>query len=110
MFRVTRRHLLIALLLGFLVSGGVGILILRARSLQMRLPRVAVGMTGTEAEEILGVPRLVLSRTNGRGHCRIWVDQLWQVDILTGPDNRIERIGCVPSNSTTRRTIGWLFQ
>ena len=107
---LSRRQLLISLLLLAVLLVCSTVLILRARSLQTRLPRVAVGMTGTEAEQILGSPVLVLSRTNGRGHCWVWVDQLWQVDILTGPDDRVETIGCAPSDSATRRAIGWLFQ
>jgi hypothetical protein len=38
-----------------------------------------------------------------------WVDQLWQVDVLTGPDGRAESIGCVPSDSLYRRTVGRLI-
>jgi alcohol dehydrogenase (cytochrome c) len=32
--------------------------------------------------------------------------QLWQVDVLTGPDGRTESVGCVPSDSFCRRTLG----
>lgn len=106
---LSRRQLLVSLLLAVLAVSAT-VMILRARSLRSRLTRVTVGMTGTQAEEILGAPVLVLPRSSGRGVAMVWGDQLWQVDVLTGPDDRIEKIGCVPSDSATRRIFGWLFQ
>ena len=85
------------------------VLAMRARSLRSRLPRVTIGMTGTHAEEILGAPVRVLPRSTGEGVTMVWVDQLWQVDVLTGPNDRIEQIGCVPADSATRLMFGWLF-
>jgi hypothetical protein len=105
----TRRRLILAVSLLALLLATAGILYLRAHSLQSQLPRITVGMTGAEAQQILGPPYLKLNRTNGRGTLRVWVDQMWQVDLLTTPDDRIERVTCSPSNSATRRMLGWLF-
>jgi hypothetical protein len=107
--RLTRRRSILAILLGLVLLVTGGVLYLRAHSLQSRLPRIAVGMTGKEAKQILGPPYLTLSRTNARGELFTWVDQMWQVDVLTTPDDRIERVTCVPSNSPTRRLLSWVF-
>lgn len=103
----TQKRLIFGLATGLLLVLIAVTFYLRTHSLRDRLDRVAVGMSRREAEEILGPPVLDLSRSNGRGHSLVWVDQLWQVDLVTGPDDRIERIGCVPSDSTTRRITNW---
>lgn len=108
--RITRRRMIVAILLGLVLLVAGGVFYLRAHSLQSKLPRITVGMTGAEARQILGPPYLTLNRTNGRGTLLCWVDQMWQVDLLTTSDDRIERVTCTPSNSPTRRMVGWLFQ
>ena len=105
----TRRQLLFALPLGLLFLAIVVVVIGIRTGLQSRLAEVSIGMTRAEVEAILGPPAIVLRRTNGRGHASAWVDQFWQVDVITGPDGRVERIGCVPSDSAFRRTIGRLL-
>lgn len=105
----TRRQLLFALPLGLLFLAIVVVVIGSRTGLQSRLAEVSIGMTRAEVEAILGPPAIVLPRTNGRGHASAWVDQFWQVDVITGPDGRVERIGCVPSDSAFRRTIGRLL-
>ena len=107
--RLTRRRLILAILLGLVLLVAGGVFYLRAHSLQSKLPRIAVGMTGTAAKQILGPPYLTLSRTNARGEMFTWIDQMWQVDVLTTPDDRIERVTCAPSDSQTRRMLSWLF-
>lgn len=66
-------------------------------------------MPREQVEGILGPLVLVLHRTGGRGFLLSWVDQFWQVDVLTDPDGRAESIGCVPSDSVYRRTVGRLI-
>ena len=105
----TRRQLLIALPLGLLLLAIVVVVIGIQPGLQSRLAQVKIGMTRAEVETILGPPALVLPRTNHRGHLSAWVDQFWQVDVINGPDGRVERVSCMPSDSAFRRTIGRLL-
>ena len=69
---------------------------------------ISLGMPREEVEGLLGPPVLVLPRTGGRGFALAWVDQFWQVDVRTGPDGRVESVGCKPSDSFYRRTVGRL--
>jgi hypothetical protein len=106
----TRRHLLIALPLGILLVAVLAVVMVGSgNGLRSRLTEVKIGMTRAEVETILGPPALVLPRTNNLGHLSAWVDQFWQVDVITGPDGRVERVGCVPSDSAFRRTVGRLL-
>ncbi len=105
----TRRRLLFALLIGLLFLAIMVVVVGSRTGLQSRFTDVKIGMTQAEVETILGPPILVLQRTNGRGHASAWVDQFWQIDVITGPDGRVERVGCVPSDSAFRRTIGRLL-
>ena len=104
----TRRQLRIALPVVLLLAAVV-IVVVSGMGLPSRLTEVQVGMTRAEAEAILGPPALVLPRTNRRGHLSAWVDQFWQVDVITGPDGRVERISCGPSDRASHRTIGWFL-
>lgn len=70
----TRRRLILAVSLLALLLATAGILYLRSDSLQSQLPRITVGMTGSEAKQILGPPYLTLSCTNGRGVMFTWGD------------------------------------
>jgi hypothetical protein len=103
----TRRHLLVAVLVVFLllVIGNV-LLLARGQGLKSRLGLISVGMPRDQVESILGPPVVILGRASGKGSALIWVDQLWQVDVLTGPDGRTESMSCVPSDSLLRRTVG----
>lgn len=109
---LTRRRLLVAvplvvLLLVVLLLGAVSVLLLaRGQDLKSRAALISVGMPREQVEGILGPPVLVLKRTAGRGTLLSWVDQLWQVDILTGPDGRVESVEYKPSDSFVRRTVG----
>jgi hypothetical protein len=66
-------------------------------------------MPRDEVEGVLGPPDLVLPRTGDRGFLLSWVDQLWQVDVLTDREGRVESVDCVPSQSALRRTVGRVF-
>ena len=106
----TRRQLLIALPLGLLLLAALAVVMLGSgRGLRSRLAEIQIGMTQAEVEAIFGPPAIQLPRTNGRGHLSAWVDQFWQVDVVTGPAGRVERVSCVPSNSVFHRTIGRLL-
>jgi hypothetical protein len=107
---VTRRRLLVAVPLAvlLLVAGAV-LLLARGEDLKARAARISVGMPRAEVEGLLGPPVLTLPRTGGRGTALVWVDQLWQVSVRTGPDGRVEDIECVPSDSALRRTVGRLI-
>ena len=85
------------------------LLISRGEDLKSRSAVISVGMPREQVEDILGPPVLVLDRTGGRGAALIWVDQFWQVDVVTGPDGRVESLGCMPSDSLYRRTVGRLI-
>ena len=103
---LTRRHLVITAGLVALVLAAVGVVRLAlVPDLRSRAEMISIGMPREQVEELLGRPVLVLQRTGGRGTALAWVDQLWQLDVLTGPDGRVERIGCVPSDSMLRRTM-----
>jgi hypothetical protein len=107
---LTRRRLLIAVPLVLLLLVAVDILLLaRGQDLKSRSALISVGMPREQVEDLLGPPVLVLQRTGGRGTLLCWVDQFWQVDVLTGPDGRAESVGCMPSDSLYRRTVGRLI-
>jgi hypothetical protein len=107
---LTRRRLLIAVPLVVVLLAAVAVLLLaRGQDLKSRSAQIAVGMPREEVEGLLGPPVLVLQRTGGRGFLLSWVDQFWQVDVLTGPDGRVESIGYMPSDSFYRRTVGRLI-
>ena len=105
----TRRQLLISLPLALLLLAILVVVLGLRNGLRSRLAEVRIGMTQAEVEAILGPPALVLPRTNHRGHLSAWVDQFWQVDVINGPDGRVERVSCMPSDSAFRRTIGRLL-
>jgi hypothetical protein len=103
----TRRFLLIAIPPVVLLVLTVAVLLLaRGQSLKSRLAQISVGMPREQVEGILGPPVVTLPRSGGRGAALIWVDQLWQVTVRTGPDGRAESMECVPSDSFLRRTVG----
>jgi hypothetical protein len=108
----TRRRLLVAAALGILVAAvafPVAVaLVTRGEGLKSRAARITVGMPRELVEGVLGRPVLILQRTGGRGSLLCWVDQFWQVDVLTGPDGRAESVECKPSDSLYRRTVGRL--
>jgi len=107
---VTRRRLLIAVPLVVLLLAAVDILFLaRGQNLKSRSALISFGMPRRQVESILGPPVLVLPRPAGKGAALIWIDWLWQVDVVTGPDGRAESIRCIPSDSLYRRTVGRLI-
>ena len=106
----TRRQLLIAIPLGLLLLAALALIVVGSRNgLRSRLAEIKIGMTQAEVEAILGPPAINLPRTNNRGHMSAWVDKFWQVDVITGPDGRVERLSCAPSDSAYHRTIGRLL-
>ena len=108
---ITRRHLLIAISLIVLILAAMATLLLADRhNLKSRSTMISVGMSQEQVEEQLGPPELVLSRRAGKGAALIWVDQFWQVDVVTDPDGRVESVGCMPSDSWYRRTVGRLIR
>lgn len=107
----TRRHLSIAAAIVALILFGVAVFLLsRVQDLRSRAAPISAGMSREQVEGILGPPELTLRRSSGKGDCLVWTDQLWQVDVLTGPDGRVQSIGCIPSDSAYRRTIGRLIR
>jgi hypothetical protein len=105
--RRTRRRLLIILPLVALLLGAVAVLLLsRGQGLKSRAAQVSVGMSRDQVVGVLGRPVLVLRRSSGKGELLAWVDQMWQVDVLTGPDGRVESVELKPSDSFLRRTVG----
>ena len=110
--RPTRRQLLFALPLGLLLLAAVAVAVVvvgNRNGLRSRLAEIKIGMKQAEVEAIFGPPAIHLDRTNGRGHLSAWVDQFWQVDVITGPDGRVEKLNCMPSDSAFHRTIGRLL-
>jgi hypothetical protein len=103
---VTRRRLLMAVAVAAPVLVAVGILIFAQGDLKSRSALIAVGMPREQVEGVLGPPVLTLHRSSGTGEALIWTDQLWQLNIVTGTDDRTESIECVPSDSLYRRTLG----
>jgi hypothetical protein len=109
--RPRRRFLLIAVPLAFLLFVAVGapFLFLRGQNLKTRSALISAGMSREQIEEILGPPVVVLGRASGKGEALIWVDQLWQLNVRTDPDGRVESVEYVPSDSLYRRTLGRLL-
>jgi hypothetical protein len=107
---LTRRRLLIAVpLIVLLLIAFAGFLLVRGPDLRSRAAQISVGMPREEAEEMLGPPVLVLPRSSGKGAALIWVDQFWQLNVRTGPDDRVESVDYMPSDSLYRRTVGRLI-
>ncbi len=105
-----RLCLLIAVpLIGLFLVAVAVLLCADAQDLKSRSGRISVGMPREQVEGILGPPVVVLRRPAGRGAALVWVDQFWQVDVVTGPDGRAESVGCVPSDSLYRWTVGRLI-
>jgi hypothetical protein len=76
------------------------------RNLKGRLTLISAGMTRAEVESILGRPVLSLDRAPpGTGEVLVWVDQLWQVDVILDGDGLVVRSSCVPSDSFLQRTV-----
>jgi hypothetical protein len=77
------------------------------RGLKNRLSLVSPGMTREQVEVIFGPPVLFLHDGQpGMGGVLVWVDQLWQVDVILDRDGRVIRCGCTRSYSALNRTIG----
>src|SRR5262245_14806561 len=110
---LTRRWLLIAVPLVVLLLVVVAVFFLTGESLRSRSERITVGMPREQVVDLLGRPELELPRTThdrgDRGALLVWVDQFWQVDVLTGPDGRVESVDYTPSDSFYRRTLGRLI-
>lgn len=102
----TRRRQFVAVALGAFILVVIVVLVFALREgLKSRSARISVGMPSELVEEILGTPVLTLPRTGGRGYLLVWTDQLWQLDVTTGRDGRVESVGCMPSDSMFRRTM-----
>ena len=106
--RFGRRPLFIAVPLTALILATLAVILLtRGHDLKARLALVSPGMTREQVEGVLGPPLLVMRKgPTGTGDALVWVDQLWQVDVVIGPDGRVIRCGCTPSDSLFRRTVG----
>ena len=77
------------------------------RDLKTRLSLVSRGMTREQVEGIFGPPVLFLPDGQpGMGGVLIWVDQLWQADVILDRDGRVVRSGCTRSYSALNRIIG----
>lgn len=87
----------------------IAIVVIRAqfRGLKTRMSQVSPGMTREQVEEMFGPPVLFLVNGQpGMGGVLVWVDQLWQVDVILDRDGRVIRCGCTRSYSALNRTIG----
>lgn len=104
----TRRRLFIGvpLVAVLLVVGLVVLFLVTGTDLKARSALITVGMTHEQVEDLLGPPVLVLRRADDKGKLMCWVDQLWQVDVRTDADGHVESVGCVPSHSFIRGTVG----
>jgi len=110
MTRISRSRLFIAVPLTAVLLATLTVLLLaRSQDIKSRSALIVVGMPRGQVEQSLGLPVLVLQRSAGRGAALSWTDQFWQVDVLTGPDGRVESIGCIPSDSLYGRTVGRLL-
>jgi hypothetical protein len=87
----------------------IAIVVLRSefRDLQTRVSKVSPGMTREEVEVLFGPPALFLrDRQPGLGGTLVWVDQLWQADVVLDRDGKVVRTGCTRSYSALNRIIG----
>lgn len=77
------------------------------RGLPGRLSMVSPGMTRSQVESLFGPPALFLrDRRPGSGGTLVWVDQLWQVDVILDQDGNVVRSGCTRSYSALNRALG----
>jgi len=111
MVRFGRRRLLIAVALFALILTPLTIFLLsRGHDLKGRAARISVGMHREEVEAMLGRPALALRRSQpGTGHLLVWVDILWQVDVLIDGEGRVVNSYCTRSDSVYWRTVGRLI-
>jgi len=105
-FLIRRRLLIIVPLFCLLLIALIVFLFIWGQDLKSRSALISAGMAREQVEDMLGPPVLALNRAGGRGVVLIWTDQLWQLDVLIGPDGRTESVGCKPSDSFCRRTVG----
>jgi hypothetical protein len=89
-----RRPLPTAAYLGLTLVAAAVILTTTAETLNSRSVTIVSGMPRDEVERLLGSPVLKLNRMGGRWTLLSWVDQLWQVDVLTDQDGRVETVEC----------------
>jgi hypothetical protein len=99
---------LIIAALAVLLLAGAGRFVWRSGYLKSRALQIRVGMPREQVEGILGAPYMVLDRVGGKGTSSVWIDDFWQVDVVADREGRVERVGCVPSNSLYRHTVGRL--
>ncbi len=108
----SRRRLLIALSLAVsLLATVTAYVVISRETLGDRMKLISPGMTRRQVEELLGPPVLVLPRQPaGSGEALCWVDQFVQVDVVTGSDDRVTRVGHKPSDSAYHRTMNRFFR
>jgi hypothetical protein len=99
----------LAALLFVAVVAAAGLLVARGQTLKDRAALIHVGEFREEVELDLGQPHEWHYRPGPGGRSLRWVDQLWQVDVLTDPDGHVESVACKPSDSILRRAVGWLL-
>ena len=102
---ITRRRLIIALLLAVILLIGSVSLSFRRPDLKARSAEIVVGSSRETVEQQFGPPYLDMQRTRGGG-LFVWVDQLWQLDVLFDPEGRVESVKVMPVDSFFRRTVG----
>jgi hypothetical protein len=107
----SRRRLLSAGLVAAVLLALLAVLFfVRGQDLKFRLAEVSRGMTREEVEDMLGPPVVFLPTGPTRtGGTLIWVDQLWQAEVVLGFDGRVIECRCTPSDSLLRRTVGRVF-
>lgn len=101
----TRRRLIVASLLALVATIGTVFFYFRRPDLKVRSTGIAVGSRLEVVETEFGPPRLDMQRTRG-GRLLVWVDHLWQLNVLFDVEGRVESVDVVPVDSFFRRAFG----
>jgi len=101
--------LIVASVAGLLLAGSVAFVLVRGDDLRTRLAMVSEGMTRAQVVAILGRPEVTLQRARPEdGQVLLWVDQLWQVEVVVDGGGKVIKTSCTRSNSLYWRTVGRL--
>jgi hypothetical protein len=101
------RWIVIVPLVVVLLAISIAVLRTQFRDFKTLMSMVSPGMTRAQVEDIFGPPELFLRNGQpGTGGTLIWVDQLWQVDVILDQDGRVMRSACSRSYSALNRAIG----
>jgi hypothetical protein len=108
---LSRRRLWVSVSLAGLLFAALLVFVLtRGEDLRTRLAQVSVGMRREQVERILGRPEIALNRARpGTGKLLVWVDQLWQVEVVVDGEGRVVSTAWTRSNSLYWGTVGRLI-